>query len=397
MAKRKLEDWITSFYSFTDTLPTPQLFRKWAGIVTIAGALEQKVWIHAYGESIYGNMFVLLVGPPGVGKGVVTSRIWNLWASLSEDGQYVAPTSMTKASLIDSLRDAERKVVRPLEDPPVVSFNSLKICSREFHSLMPTYDSDFMGALTDIYDCKEYSERRRTHSTDFKIESPQISLLASTTPSFLTDLLPEGAWDQGFMSRTILVYSTERVKRPLFAMNSTDLKLYNHLRSDLHIIGNLFGAFKFTSDAADYVVAWDLDDGPPRPGHPKLTNYNSRRTAHLLKLCMVSCVSNSDTLEITLDHVNTALEWLLEVENHMADIFKAMASGGDAKVMEDAHYYLYQIWLKDKTKSIPESTIIRYLQERVPAMHVPLIFKVMVGAGILIKQIDGYKPKPRRV
>jgi len=70
-----------------------------------------------------------------------------------------------------------------------------------------------------------------------------------------------------------------------------------------------------------------------------------------------------------------------------------MAQGGDAKVIEDTWYHCYQMWLKNK-QSIPEETIIHFLHERAPALSVPSIFKVMVGAGIFKKQIDGYVPKP---
>lgn len=393
MAKRKVKNWVIEFAQYLDSLPTPALFRKWAGIVTIAGVLEQKTWIHAYGENLYPNLYILFIGPPGVGKGVVTSRIWNLWASLSEDGQYVAPTSLTKASLIDALRDAERKIVRPKENPPVLSFNCLKICSREFSSLMPNWDNDFMAALTDIFDCKEYSERRRTHNLNFKIESPQITLFGSTSTGFLLELLPEGAWEQGFMSRTLLIYSTERVKRPLFSKGGADKKKYADLRHDLHIIGNLIGEFHFTETAADRIVAWDLADGPPKPAHPKLVNYNSRRTAHLLKLCMVASVTHTDSLDISLDDVNIAIDWLIEAERFMPDIFKAMASGGDIKVIEDTLYYTYQEWLKNQDEGVSEEVILLFLQERAPAYNVPIILNIMVKTGLLKKHLDGYIPK----
>lgn len=67
----------------------------------------------------------------------------------------------------------------------IVNFNSLTIVSNELGVLLPEYDPAMMSKLTDIYDGKGYSERRRTKDLNFKIDAPQINLIAATTPSFL--------------------------------------------------------------------------------------------------------------------------------------------------------------------------------------------------------------------
>lgn len=395
MTKRRLNSWVDSFYEYTDLLPSPSLFRKWVGISIIAGALERKSWVRTLGSNLYPNMYVILVGPPGVGKSVLTSQAWSLWYELTGegDGQKLASTSLMKAGLIDDLRDATRRIVRPSEDPPVVTFNSLKICSNELGVLIPGYDNDFMNTLTDLYDGHPYAERRRTRDLNFKIDAPQLNLLAATTPSYLNNVLPEGAWDQGFLSRTILVYSGQTTIRPLFSEETYDSKLRRDLIHDLKIIGDLYGKMTFAPDAAECVSKWHMDKGPPQPEHPKLMHYNTRRTAHLLKLCMVASASTSDELVITLDHVGQALDWLIEVETFMPDIFKSMAVGGDARAIEDCWYHAYTLWMKEK-KPIQEHRIIHFLQERVPAHSVTRILDVMVRAKIFEKELDGYKPKP---
>lgn len=61
-------DWIECFLEYTKGLPSPEIFRLWAGISTIAGMLERKVWVTTSGGTIYPNIYAVLVAPPAVGK-----------------------------------------------------------------------------------------------------------------------------------------------------------------------------------------------------------------------------------------------------------------------------------------------------------------------------------------
>jgi len=393
MPKRKLGDWVDAFYEHTEILSSPPLFRRWAGIVTIAGALERKVWIKTKRGELYPNLYVLLIGPPGVGKTVLTNRIYELWSEL--EGQHLAATSVSKASMIDELRDAERRIIKPNSNPSVISFNSTKISSNELAVLIPSYENDFMNTLTDIYDCHYFSERKRTKELHFIIDNPQINMVAGTTPSYLSSLLPDGAWDQGFLSRTMLVYSGDSVMHDLFGDEQRDAKIWNALVHDLQIIGDLYGKMELDKDVVKAIEAWHRSGGEPRPEHPKLVNYCTRRSAHLIKLCMIASASASDKLRVTLDHYQTALNWLIEFETFIPDIFKSMAVGGDSRAIQDCWHFVYTIWMKEN-KPIAEHRIVNFLQERVPAHSVMRILEVMVKAKILRKELDAYIPKSLR-
>lgn len=390
-------DWVEGFLASTDGITSPPLFRKWAAISAIAGALERKVWIKSLSAKLYPNMYVVLVAPPGVGKTEVTWRIRSMWENLEE--HKIAATSVTKASLIDELADANRRVMTGVPTNPVDTFNSLLLCVNELGVLIPAYENEFMNTLTDLWDCKHYSERKRTSKLEIEITNPQLNFLAGCTPSYLMHVLPEGAWDQGFLSRTMLIYSGDRQLRSLFAETEFDTEEWDRLKQQLTDISNLYGEIKFTDEAAKLMDGFHLSDGEPKPDHPKLISYTIRRTVHLLKLCMVACVSRYDDLIVTVEDFERAFNWLIEAEQNMPDIFKAMSQGGQGKIMEEAWYFIFTTHAKE-AKPIQKHRLIAFLQERVPVHNIETTIKMM-EEGKMIEKIltssgSAYKPRGRK-
>lgn len=392
---RHYPSFIEGFMSYTEKLPSPALFRRWCALSAISSALERKVWVAPYGAPLYPNTYVILVGPPGVGKSVVTSVVQDLMTSLPS--HHFASSSLTKAAMMDELTAARRAIVRPGLTPPYVEFNFLSILSNELGVLIPAYDNDFMSALTDIWDGHGYSERRRSNKIEIKMPDAQFNILAATTPGYLSGTLPEGAWDQGFMSRTMMIFSGETILRPLFQNLEVDEAAFKQLKEDIKRISELFGKMSFTPEAASLISEWHMAGGPPAPEHPKLHSYNARRTTHLLKLCMLISVAESDDLIITEEHFISALDLLVETEAAMPDIFKAMNTGGDQRAIEELWYFCMTTYAREK-KPIQEHRILAFLAEKVPAYSVEKILQVMVKAGKLsLAEIapPAYKPMPK--
>lgn len=356
-------------------------------------ALERKVHIKTNIGALYSNLYIIAIAPPGVGKTLITSTIQKFIAEIPD--HHVAPSSVSRASLIDALMASQRKVVDPKMDPPVLSFNSLSVIQNEMGVFLPAYDVEFMATLTDLYDCHLYTEKKRSKDIDNKMSAPQLNLFGATTVSYLYDTMPEAAWDHGFLSRTILVFTGEMTIRSLWDTIDMNKVLYNDLIHDLKIIGNISGRLIFEPEAAQAIDNWHKNGGPPKPDHPKLQHYCTRRTAHLLKLCMIACLSRTNDLIVTMEDFHRALDWLLEVELFMPDIFKSMAVGGDAKAIEDTYYWAYKLYSK-KQEDIPEAAVIEYLQNKVPAHAVERILQLMVKSRILEKRLDGYRPRPKK-
>lgn len=387
-------DFIDEFMEFTDGRPSPDILRLWAGIAAVAGALERRVWSETAQSKVYPNMFVLLVAPPGVGKTVTIDPVLQLWADAQKF--HVAPDNVTKASLIDSLKAADRKIVIP---NGLVEYHTLLVACSEFGVLVPSHDLEFLSVLNHIYDNpKAYRERRRfgpNNGEELCIIHPQMTILAGTQPGYLASLLPEQAWGMGFTSRLVMVYANTSPDIDIFGTGVDKSPIRKGLIKKLQAMGGMIGKFHWTDAAKTSLIAWYKSKMEPVPTHTKLAFYNSRRLQHTIKLAMASAASRTQKLTVDQIDVERARTWLLTAERYMPDVFREMSQKSDAQVIQEMHYFMWAMWAKDR-KPIHESMLFHFLSTRVPSEKVSKILEIAERSNIISRAAgtQQYVPRP---
>lgn len=394
-------DFILDFMALTEGTPSPDLFRKWSGIALVAGALERRVWVKAGTKVAFPNLYVLLVGPPGTGKFIIEDAraIWTETRELNRNAPAfrVAPDSMTKASLMDTLAKSKQIKIAP-QGPPLV-YHSLLIAAEEFGVLLPDYDQAYIASLNSIYNNKPlHEESRRTGSVrELKIEFPQLNILGGVQPSYLATTFPEEAWSTGLARRLIMIYCPEPAKRPLFYEPMLPFDARPHLLEKLSQFSVIMGQMLWEPAAAEAIAKWDESGGPPIPTHSKLSHYIRSRTLHALKLAMVSAVARTGMLVIQEIDVRRAIGWLTEAEALMPDIFREMVGKSDSQVVEELHYFVTSAYARTR-KAVKASLIYNFLYTRVPSDKVERIFQVAERANILARVAgtqDEWLPRPK--
>lgn len=284
----------------------------------------------------------------------------------------------------------------------MIEYNALVILADEFSTLLHKYDNEFMAVLTDIYEGDVYDQERRTGNLKLKIDFPTLNILAGTTPSNLLKFMPEGAWDQGFASRSIMVYSGDRNVSDIFEeREASETTEFDSLLYDLRTIASLYGRIQLSPEAIEAFRAWRIGGELPIPKHPKLRHYCIRRTAHVLRLSMVATISRGNSLQISREDFEEARGWLVEAEMFMPDIFTAGVSGGDSAAMDEAWYFVQQRWAKKKTVMAHE--LVHFIRERVPGHSVIRVIELMISEGSLKERLDAktgmksYEPGPRTI
>lgn len=374
-------DWIDGFMDFTSHLPSPAIFRKWTAISIIAAAMERKTWVILNGRQRYPNMFILLVAPPGVGKTEAIRSVYEFTAELKE--LHLAPDDVSSASLIDALAKAERKVMRPTENPPMVSFNCMAVASDELGVFLKMYDAPFMSKLNKLFDGTPFHESKRSTKVDLKIEKPLLNFFAGTTPAWLGGSLPPTAWAEGFSSRLIMIYSGEKVWTNPFAEVLSSTIQFEKLVKDLQVIHSLYGQFRWADDVVPLYLDWGQKQMPPIPEHPKLESYLPRRLAHFTKVLMVCSAARGNDMIITKADYQTAQDILLEAESIMPDVFKSMSMSVDSNILDETYAFVFNAYNREGQKPIAHHRIIHFIQQRAPIEKVLRTLDTLLQSNML--------------
>lgn len=392
MAGSGSTDWIELFLDYTEGVPSPEIFRLWAAISTVAGALERRVWIVSADEPLYPNLYVILVAEPGRGKTKAIRYTDHFLRAMPD--LHMAPHDVTKAALIDSIAKASQKKI--LNGTDLLEYSSLTVVADEFGVLVPSHDLEFLSTLNRIFDNPDnHRHERRGLKEAIDIINPQLNIIAGTQPAYLSNLLPEEAWGMGFMSRVIMLYSTIRPRVKIFKSTPLDLDKMHILIDGLKKMTEMYGALKWAENAEAAVEAWLDNELAPVPEHSKMQHYNERRLLHTLKLSMISAVSAGHDY-IHLTDFTRAKDWLLGAELTMPDIFRAMVQRSDRQVMDELHFFAWKIYVKDKSP-IHESRIHAFLSNRTTSEKITRILDIAVKANIFDFNPESktYRPRPK--
>lgn len=403
---------------YTNGVSSPEIFRRWAAIVTVGAAMERRCWAVTARGYTFPNLFAILAGRPGIGKSEAINRARSLIAATAQEGVYepacnLAPVDVTKSSLYDYLASSKVKRMGPAPEEMALGiegdhhYHSAFLAISELQDLVRDHDTALLGALHSLYDCLPMITEERRYRADNPIKIPrgQISLLGGTTPAYIGRTFPAAAWDEGFMARTIIIYSNDLIEPDLFGGGDSeglDSDLATQLVNDLRLIGRLSGRFEFSDDAKSAIVQWQKSGQHPKPTHPKLEHYCTRRLRHSIKLSMIASANRSDDMIIHVDDFQEALSWMHEAEEAMPKIFLEIVGKSDAQVLNELYHFVNGLWNFPTTKgqSIRRGQLVNFLRNKVPAMQIDKIIDTAVEAELLIKMasLDGsprYRPNEK--
>ena len=390
--KRNIDDWINGYCELLATTESPDIYKRWMAVSTIAAALRRKCWMswEAHVDT-YPNMYIVLVGPPAIGKGMAMGPARSM---LHRAGVKMSASCTTLQAMIEDLLDATDTQL--VDGNPVIS-SSLTVVSPEFAVFLGRNNGEFCDKITDLFDCPSpWSYKTKARGLE-EMEAVFLNLIGATTPGLLQATMSGEAITGGLMSRVVLVYADKKSRIvPIPSAVVRDERLKDKLYRDLLHIADLEGQFKIAADLVDPWVDWytqkDASDELARDR--RFAAYCGRRHTHVLKLMMILSASRSDELIIRAEDFSRALSFIGEAETQMPKAFRGYGKNVLSEFIAAAQGEIETakfIYLKDFKKRHLNDVSVEDIDRVLKALETTGFCKLVRGdkGGEIIKYTGG--------
>lgn len=341
---RRLSDWLSGYLEYADESEPPLSYHTWVGVSLIASTLRRRCYFKWGFETIYPNMYIVLIGPSGKCRKGTAMRLG--YDIIKNAGPKIIAESITREALIRNMKDAVDNV---MDGGKIFYHCSLTCMSEELSVFLGQGDVKFLADLTDWYDSKDKWKYETKNSGKDEIQGVCFNLLGATAADWLVSILPQEAIGGGFTSRIIfIVEENKRKTLPKPVLTARTVKLMAALRADLEHIGTLAGGFYFSPDTEEEYMSWyqqqdsNAAKGNPAIKDPRFSGYCDRRATHLRKLCMIFSASRGDDMQIQQHDFERARKTLEAAEVKMARVFSGLGSAKYAQVTEKMLSFLAQ-------------------------------------------------------
>jgi len=296
------------------------------------------------------NLYVFLIGPPALGKGVAIKLAHNLYRECGGIHSFKGQTSAAH------LTDILGKVQRDDQGRKILPRPRLWLVMEEVANdiLGPrNLIEAFVKMMTELYTSSGdmMDTGTRTHG-GFRIENPCINWLVGTTEKWMIDTFTEDMIHSGFASRIVFVYgkySDRRYYRPQYPDDIEAVR--QHIIARFHAMHYVEGKFLLTPAAEIEEKQWYMNRKEPME---KILKTTWRREHDLvLKLAMLLSLADGGPLVIDAHHIIRATKLSASVQPNVSDVVVLSRRVPAADVKDDIEERIR------KAKEITHSDLLR--------------------------------------
>lgn len=284
-------DLIQEILKGTKDAESPSSYFYWSTLAAISAVVKDNVYIDRYlfkRFKLYPNIYVILVGPSGIKKGVP------LWlAQELVEGVNNTRVIAGKTTIPGILSDLSKVYTR--ENAPPINDAAAFLLASEFASFLVENPKDALTDLTTLYD-RQYNNNWKYNikSEPLNLKNICVTMLAASNETHLKDAMPPNAHSGGFLARTFLVVEKKKKKsNPLTRAPDDSLSL-EPLIERLKCISKLKGAFSYTTSSMELYEEWyrKHDERAAKD----VTGTENRLGDSILKTAMLISLARRDTL-----------------------------------------------------------------------------------------------------
>ena len=310
-------NFLTEFTKFAAGTEAPENYNIWTAVSTMSTIMSRKVWLQYGRFTIYANTYVVLLGPPGNGK--TTSLNFGRKIIAAIPGIPAAAQAQTKESLVKELCATQQKFEYPGGQ---IQAAPMSIFITELSHFLGPNSGHMLDFLTTVYDLDIYDARTKNKGDNIAY-GPYVTLLACTTPDWVSTYLKTDIITGGFTRRAIFVNETEAITRiPWPELSPEQTKAFENVIEIGKEKSKLIGEIVWSNMARKWFTEWYLDQKLPQD--PTIRGYYRTLKVQLMKVAMVVSICERDDLILTDEHLQIALAMLDRIAGNLASVFRAV-------------------------------------------------------------------------
>jgi hypothetical protein len=369
-----MPSWITDYVKGIDQVSeSPIQFNIWSAISVISSIMKRNVFLNYKTFTIYPNQYIVLVGPPGVGKG---ASIHPAHAFAKDKGlvNYLSDR-ITAPRILELLFQGFTPTLSVANGQVGIGGkdSSATLMSTELPTLLSS--SDWMlQFLCDAWDRGEfeYGTRNKSH---FTLTNMCVSLIGACVPDYIRKINKDttASISSGFSARTIFVNAKVKSKSlpwgEGFKGNPKFVPLITALESRVSDISNLRGEFTLTGLARNIWDHYYMSIDANEDDTDVYKNFKARQHIHVLKTAMALSAAESNSLIITDLILEKAIALIDNIAEGVDEIFRGVGEANLSAAIARLQIYIerkgtvpYPVLVKDNIRHIDTDDIIKVLQ-----------------------------------
>ena len=384
---RVLKDWLLSFEDYCKDMEAPRDWIRWSGISTLSSSIKRNCYTWYREIQFFPNQYIILVGPPGIGKGECIKRGYDL-ASEAKSINYIKDWH-TPQEILEELATGFSNL--QLNIGQVVTTNMTQdhtatIIAGELAVFLQNYDN--MHSLLCAWWDQNKFEYKTKNKGKHTIENMSVSMLGGCVPDYVRSLSKDrlAPITGGFTARTMFIYATEKyqlVKENFGAPTKRISQLKDDLINDLKHINSLNGELTFDAKAKKlWSDTYEEHNKRGTIDSDACTNFKSRISSHIVKTAITISLSETDSFIITADHLTRAIEYVEHVRDQVDIVFRSIGESPISSAGAKLQTYI------DTVGMASYKQILKFMYRDVTEEQLTAILKVYTQIG-LIKETVG--------
>lgn len=295
-------------------------YHLWSALSALSSIISRRVWINMGYFRIYPNLYVILCGPPGNKKTTAMSVAKTLIRHLLD-----IPFSgecQTKESLVLELSTCNRTFDFPNTLKPY-TYTPISIFVTELSQFIGVDPARMIDFLTTVYDQDFYDLKTKNKGCQL-IVGPYVTMLACTTPEWITNYLKSDVITGGFSRRALFVleYDDSTVRIAFPEITPEMQKAWDGLLTYAHELFTKGGEFQWEPSAKEWYIKWYTTR--IISADPLIRWFDATSYVQALKIGMLLSLSESTDMIMRQRHLEQAFALLEVMKVNLPKVFQGI-------------------------------------------------------------------------